>query len=287
MRYTFKAERKDGEIIDVEVYGKRIETDDEPAIMGTAIDITDRRELEDELRRMKNYYQTLVEQNLVGIYIVRDGEFVYANPKVQEMTGYSEEELLEMDNLYDVMIAEDEKEKVKRNVQRRLEGEVDELEYTFKGVTKQGEEVYQRTYGKRIEIDGEPAVLGASIDITEQKELEHKLRERERMFDAVFHDPSAFMGILDTDGSVRQPNQKALDFVEVESKDVIGEKLWDTPWFNHSFQLQEKLKKKFERATEGEFVRFEATHKGKDGEFIDVEVSLRPVEDEEGNITSV
>jgi PAS domain S-box-containing protein len=52
--YEFRAVRKDGTTIDVEVYGSVIEYKEHPAIFGTMIDITERKLLEAELKKAKD-----------------------------------------------------------------------------------------------------------------------------------------------------------------------------------------------------------------------------------------
>ena len=44
--------------------------------------------------RMGPTYEALVEQALVGVYVVQDGRLVYANPRMAELFGYTTEALL-------------------------------------------------------------------------------------------------------------------------------------------------------------------------------------------------
>ncbi len=48
---SYKAIKKDGSLIHIEVYGMAVEYQDRPAVMGTLIDVTERRRLEDQLRQ--------------------------------------------------------------------------------------------------------------------------------------------------------------------------------------------------------------------------------------------
>lgn len=50
IRYSFKGLRKDGTLIDVEVHGAKVEYNGKPAVIGTLLDITERKKLEDQLR---------------------------------------------------------------------------------------------------------------------------------------------------------------------------------------------------------------------------------------------
>jgi PAS domain S-box-containing protein len=50
IEYQFRAKKKNGEIIDLEVYGKRIDYGGKPAILGTALDVTERKRSAELLR---------------------------------------------------------------------------------------------------------------------------------------------------------------------------------------------------------------------------------------------
>jgi PAS domain S-box-containing protein len=106
-----------------------------------------------------------------------------------------------------------------------------------------------------------------------------------RRFRAIFDQTFQFIGLMGVDGTLLEANDTALRFAMVRSRDVIGRKFWDTPWWSHSPELQARLRDAVRRAAGGEAVRFEATHPGPDGRVHDVDFSLKPVRDAEGAVT--
>ncbi len=120
-----------------------------------------------------------------------------------------------------------------------------------------------------------------------EKKTEEELRQSKRQLEAIFNDPETFIGVIDTDGTLREGNESALEFVSDPPSKVEGKKFWNTPWWTHSPELQQKLKKAIERAKTGEIVRFEATHIGKNRKEITVDFSLRPVRNDEDEIVSL
>jgi len=54
VHYTFKGKRKDQAILDIEVQGTRTEFNGKPAIIGTVLDITERKKMQTESSRMQN-----------------------------------------------------------------------------------------------------------------------------------------------------------------------------------------------------------------------------------------
>ncbi|MEI7502090.1 MAG: PAS domain S-box protein, partial [Paludibacter sp.] len=89
----FHNTRKDGTVIPTLMSAKLI-FDENNAIQflsGTCIDITERKQVEEELKKLSQ----AVEQSPVSIVITNiDGEIEYSNPKSCETTGYSLEELI-------------------------------------------------------------------------------------------------------------------------------------------------------------------------------------------------
>ncbi|QGX94502.1 PAS domain S-box protein [Haloplanus rallus] len=146
-----------------------------------------------ELSESEAKYRRLVEQNLVGVYLIQDGEFEYVNPRLAAMFGYTQEELLTELTPSDVVIEAD-REKLRRNLERRESGDVDDLRYTLRGERKDGSEIEFEVHGGRIDYRGEPAIMGTLLDVTEQRrhqrELERSRTEYRELFegfpDAVF-----------------------------------------------------------------------------------------------------
>jgi len=124
-------------------------------------------------------------------------------------------------------------------------------------------------------------------DITERKKVEEALKESERQINAIFNDPETFIGILETDGSLKSANISALAFIGKSISDVKGAKFWETPWWSHSPELQKKLISGIREASTGEGVHFEADHIGENNERIFVDFSIRPIKDSHGNINSL
>lgn len=93
-----------------------------------------------------------------------------------------------------------------------------------------------------------------------------------------------FIGLLSTDGILLDGNRTALDAAGVSAEEVLGKPFWETPWWTHSAEMQERLKVAIRRANAGETDRFEATHPTPDGGLIYVDVTLKPLRDDSGKI---
>ncbi len=126
-------------------------------------------------------FRGLVEQSLVGIFMVQDGALVYANPKLSEIFGYSHAELLGLPNVL-TLVAEEHQTRVESYLSDRLAME-DESPVGFRGVRKDGSLVDVEVHCTKVSFNDRPAILVTLLDVTSRKETE------ERLFQAAFHDP--------------------------------------------------------------------------------------------------
>jgi PAS domain S-box-containing protein len=111
-----------------------------------------------------------------------------------------------------------------------------------------------------------------------------KLSQNEAKLRGLIDQAFNFIGLLSTDGILLDGNRTALDAAGVSADDVIGMPFWETPWWTHSVEMQERLKESIRRANAGETDRFEANHPTPDGSLIYVDFTLKPIRNEAGEI---
>ncbi len=141
--------------------------------VGVNIDITDRVRVEEALRESEEKFRRLAENANAIIVIVQGRKFIYVNPYLVRMSGYTREELLSMD--IGTLIHPDEREKVMDRALRRQLGESVPSQYEMKILTKGGEERWLEFAAVRIEYGGQPAIIGIATDATDRKQAEQKL----------------------------------------------------------------------------------------------------------------
>ena len=121
----------------------------------------------------------------------------------------------------------------------------------------------------------------------ERKIIDHRhaleaLQTSERKFKAIFDQSVHFIGYIGLDGKVLQANQTALDFIDQSISDVKDVPFWETAWWSHSPELQNKLRNAIHRAARGEWISFEVTHRSAEGMVGYFDFSIKPVRDEFG-----
>jgi PAS domain S-box-containing protein len=164
---------------------------------------------------------------------------------------------------------------------RDPEGNIVGAVETLENITerKKAEEELRASYEQITASDEE---LRQQYD--ELKRSGDALLESERKFRAIFDQTFQFTGLMTLDGTLIEANRSALKFSGIKESEIIGKPFWETPWWRHSEELQEKLRAAVKDAAKGEFVRFEATHRSGDGSLHYVDFSLKPVKDKAGHV---
>jgi len=131
-------------------------------------------------------FRSLVEQSLVGVYIMQEEKFIYVNPGFEKIMGYSIDELRKTS--FDQWIYEEDIEKIKENYLSRISGEKPTDQYTFRAVRRDGGLLYIEAIVSKIIYGSRPAVIGTIVDITDHVEEEKRIgkavndaQEKERM----------------------------------------------------------------------------------------------------------
>ncbi len=121
-------------------------------------------------------------------------------------------------------------------------------------------------------------------DIERRERVERELSLSESRFRGVFNSTYEFIGLLTTDGRVLETNPASLSIVEARVEDVRGQYFWDTPWWNHSAALQQRVREAIRDAGQGKPVLFETYHLRPNGEVVTIDFSIKPVWDESGRV---
>lgn len=89
VRYTYRAKRRDGSLVEVEAHGRRFDYDGRPAIIGILLDISDRVAAEKQLQLSAKVFDNASE----GILITdAEARIIAVNAAFTRITGYSENE---------------------------------------------------------------------------------------------------------------------------------------------------------------------------------------------------
>jgi PAS domain S-box-containing protein len=143
-------------------------------------DITESKQVDEQLRESESKFKSLAEQSLVGTYIIQDGKFKYVNPRLAEMYAYPVEDIVDRKGPLDLVVPDDH-HLVAENMKRRLSDKTPSSHYEARGRRRTGELIHIEIFGSTTTYQGRPAIIGVVLDITEKNKLESQLLQAQKM----------------------------------------------------------------------------------------------------------
>ena len=136
-----------------------------------------------ERRSGNSKFQALVEQTLAGIYIIQDERFVYVNPAFAQMLGYDHpQQIIGQVNVSE-LVAPADREKVRQQLQLRLDQPGKEVSYGFTALRRDGSTVELDVHGRGLKTLNGNVVIGLALDVTDRRHNEIALREKQALLD--------------------------------------------------------------------------------------------------------
>ncbi|REA02851.1 bacterio-opsin activator [Haloferax sp. Atlit-6N] len=113
-------------------------------------------------------------------------------------------------------------------------------------------------------------------------------RERARQFDAMFDDERTATWVLDGEGSLTRANRTAREFLDAPVDPLVGGAFWSLPWWsNGDDPTSDDVRRLVEDALGGTAGNAVVPQPSETGRRRIVELSVRPVTDERGEVASV
>ncbi len=123
-------------------------------------------------------------------------------------------------------------------------------------------------------------------NVTERVKAQQALVESERRFRGVFNQTFQHSLLLDSSGNVLLANQTALDFTGYAQDALAGRPLWKLPWWDTATtspeEIQSQLQTAIQQAVGEKFVRGEYKVKARNGEKATMDITIKPLFDEQG-----
>jgi len=234
--YEYRYIRKNGEVMWILELITSIAYNGQRAALGSFMDITARKKMEEDLRRSEERYRTVIEEIEEGYYEVDlRGNFTFASDAICATLGYTREELMGMS--YKDYIPPEQHDYVFR---------------VFMEIYKTGKPVKSysliniRKDGTRLSVEDSVAPLrdrdgkiigfkGITRDVTERKVMEEALRLSEERYRTILEDMNEGYFELDLDGTVTFVNDAECRNIGYAREQLIG--------MNHrQFQDEETVK---------------------------------------------
>ncbi|NPD46613.1 PAS domain S-box protein [Lentimicrobium sp. S6] len=256
--YEFKIITKSGIEKWVEFAASPINYMGEPAAIGSAFDITERKNLEIELKtnidkltieRQKVIYsekqfRDYLEQNSAAMLAIEPitKNITFANYAAAKLYKYNRQELMEM-KIYDINTLSKAELDEKINSVSVIESE----EHSFVHRTKYGSEINVHINQSFIISNQEPSLLQIIHDISEEVTNKNKLIESHNTYRNILASISEMIYILDEDGNFKYVNDSAIKTYGYEFSYFIGKSpaFLSAPGMNDLNMVQNAIEKAF------------------------------------------
>ncbi|MEH7076920.1 sensor domain-containing protein [Neobacillus drentensis] len=194
-------------------------------VYGIIKDITDHKMAQKNLIEAEAKYRSLVENSLVGVYILQNQKLMYVNPRICEITGYGEEELLDLDLAN--LINPKDFSLVIENLTKLLTNQESTITSQYRIIRKDKSVITLEIYGSSIEYNGQTAVIGTVIDVTERLKTEKMIKHM------AYHDqltglPNRYLLREKINGLVKRSSEKqgsfALLFLDLDRFKAVNDR---------------------------------------------------------------
>jgi hypothetical protein len=244
-------------------------------VQGYLIDITRRIAAEEKLKHSENLFRTLTENTSAGIVIYNEKGFLYVNPAVTRLLGYSARELKKK-YFWEVVHPLD-RELVKERGLKRIRQEKVTTRYRFRVQTKTGETRWIDFTAGYILYEGQKAGLGSLFDVTNEVLA---MEEIKLLSTAVSQSPLSVV-ITDLKGNIEYVNSSFSRITGYTLQEVINK----NPRILQSGQTpRETYKNLWAHLAKGEPWRGEFINKRKNGRLYYEYAVITPIKDEEGRV---
>jgi PAS domain S-box-containing protein len=193
-------------------------------LVGTHIDITERKQFEETLQQRNTFIQTVLDNLPIGVALnnINEGQATYINKKFQEIYGWSEEALKNIPQFFERIYPDKHyREELMGRIMADIQsGDPERMRWENIKVTQENGSV-RIINAVNIPLFEQNTMVSTVIDVTEQKEFEQALKESETRFKALHN--ASFGGITIHDkGLILDCNQGLSQITGYSQEELIG-----------------------------------------------------------------
>jgi PAS domain S-box-containing protein len=253
-------------------------------VLGTSIDITDRKFAEQALRDSENRFRTIFEQSQIGIVMIAlpQDRLTLPNPFFQRLLGYSADELVTM-TCDDISYADD-LERERPLFYACVNGQRDIYHIEKRYVRRDRQLIWTHVIASalRDEQGNAYAMIVLVEDISDRKQAEIALQQSEARFRALIEQTSDLIWQTDKNGKFVYVSPQVEPILGYTVEQVVGRTMLD---FMEPIERDRFVPIFTAQTQHGEtFTGLEKTLIHRDGHQVTLETSGSPVVDADGSL---
>jgi PAS domain S-box-containing protein len=248
IHYAYRIIKKTGETVWVDNYSKTINYRGSSADLVAAINITEKKRAEQELKESEEKYRELVENINATLYIIDiNGLISYISPVIETIIGFKPSEVV--NRPFTEFIYKEDLPRAIESFQKTMSGQSDRIELRL--LTKNGQMRWIYTYATPVFKDNKIiGNQGLLMDITERKNAEQQLKESEARYRYLFEKSPFSISIMDFQGNIIEINTETEKLVGYKKEELIGQNYLKLNVYNK--EMLPALARRLERLQKGE-----------------------------------
>jgi diguanylate cyclase (GGDEF)-like protein/PAS domain S-box-containing protein len=200
--------KKDGSLFwtEIMVTPSRNEAGEIVGFQGSTRDIDERKQAEEALHRSENYYRAIFETSGTAMFIINeDATIALANSHFEELSGYARQELEGKKSWTEFIHPEDVTWMKEYHYLRLHDPDAVPRQYECRFINRHGE---KRDLLLLVDmIPGTRQSIASSVDLTERKQLEERLRSKEFFLNSVLESVQDGISIIEPDLTICRVNE--------------------------------------------------------------------------------
>ncbi len=208
-------------------------------------DVTEKRQIEEQLKQEQQNFRNLIEMSPLGIQVINfNAELLYTNRTMLDLWGYDSFEELKNTPMK-VRFSEDSQILIKKLNEMRRQGKTPP-EHDLTIISKGGQIKNLRAYNKEILWNGERCALILHKDVTEQNKMEEQLKQEQDNYRNLVEKSPFGIQIVRNGEELIFANRTMLDIWGYDSEEELKKVPVEKRYTKESIVLVQEINKQYQ-----------------------------------------
>ena len=206
----------------------------------------------------KNFYRSFIEgkgKNFIA-FVAQAGQLKYVNEIIEELLGYSPQEVLASDFDMFSLISPEHRRMARENYLIRLRDSSIPPKAEINLLTKANTKLPAILYAEIIDYQGRKAIQGLIVDISERKKIERKLKRKEERYSRLLEESPNLIVNINESGQIHYINRTFLNILGADNFEdkFEGRPFWTLISPEHVKDVKARFEAKFIESLSDEII---------------------------------